>query len=73
MLAMILARSHLQDMLIENENALRVTFILRTGEGSILAWLFLDATNVLHGTMNSLTSSANVHVAHYKEAAVIVV
>lgn len=35
---------------------------------------FLDATNVLHGTMNSLTSSStNVHVAHYTDAAVIVV
>lgn len=34
---------------------------------------FLDAPNVLRGTLNSLTSSTNVHVAHYTEATVIVV
>lgn len=35
---------------------------------------FLDATNVSHGTMNSLTtSSTSVHVARYTEAAVIIV
>lgn len=34
---------------------------------------FLDAPNVLRGIMNSLTSSTNVHVAHYTEAAGIVV
>lgn len=35
--------------------------------------VFLDAPNVLHGIINSLTSSTNVHVAHYTEAAGIVV
>lgn len=34
---------------------------------------FLDAPNVLRGIMNSLTSSTNVHVAHYTEAVVTVV
>lgn len=38
---------------------------------SVLA--FLDTPNVFRGTMKSFTSSANVHVAHYIEATVIVV
>lgn len=55
---------------LQTEKVWNVASVLGTGERSILA--FLDTTNVLRSTVNSLTRSTNTHVAHYTDSSLCI-